>query len=64
VPTITKATDRKLSSLEEKLSEKVCMVEWANVEDAGHLAVSFARWITHTPEKKETIIKIINSMFK
>ena len=64
IAAIKNASDKKLSKLEDILSEQLFPVEWANIDDLGYLSVSWrqSHFLTHTQE--EQVCKIINSIFK
>jgi len=64
VSCITKATDSKLNKLEEQLSESICSVEWANIDDLQYLTVSWIHTKILTEEQTEKLLSILNKLFK
>ena len=52
--------DQYCHFLEQKLNERVSGVEWANVDDSGHLVVSFRRLVTE--EDVQAVIDSLNTL--
>lgn len=62
---ITKLSEKKLAEIEQKLTENIKSVEWANIDDIGFLSVS---WIglfgCYKAEEQKAVIDTLNKILK
>ena len=64
VEKITKSSDGKLSKLEELLAENIASVDWANIDDLQYLCVSWTQTICVDNEQEQSILNILNKLYK
>lgn len=61
---IKRASDKKLNTLMDELSENVVSVSWTNVDDMGILSVRWLSTMFISDEQKQETIKVLNKLFR
>lgn len=65
VPRIKRASDAKLSKMDEALTKAGFTIDWSNIDDLACLSVAFGgRYNTLTNEQKNDVLNVLNRLFE